>query len=94
MTIGIVKEITGLSERKIRYYETRQLIFPERSSSGTRKYSFSDVEQLMDIAEKIEDGIQTEEIRKDYKKQKDDKNLRNKMIKGQLNAHFRHTNIK
>lgn len=94
MTIGIVKEITGLSERKIRYYETRQLIFPERSSSGTRKYSFSDVELLMDIAEKIEDGIQTEEIRKDYKKQKDDKNSKNKMIKGQINAHFRQTNIK
>lgn len=92
MTIGIVKEITGLSERKIRYYEKRQLIFPERTSSGIRKYSFSDVERLMDIAEKIEDGIQTTEIRKDFINK--DKQLRNDMIRGQLNAHFHQNHIK
>ncbi|MBO0959784.1 MerR family transcriptional regulator [Neobacillus sp. MM2021_6] len=91
ITIGIVKELTGLSERQIRYYEERKLIFPERSSGGSRKYSFSDVELLMEIANKIEDGIQTHEIRKqmlkEQKKQNQDE-IRRKMIQGQLNAQF------
>ncbi|MFK9091042.1 MerR family transcriptional regulator [Bacillus salipaludis] len=91
ITIGIVKELTGLSERQIRYYEERKLIFPERSGGGSRKYSFSDVELLMDIANKIEDGIQTHEIRKqmlkEQKKQNQDE-IRRKMIQGQINAQF------
>jgi MerR family transcriptional regulator, global nitrogen regulator len=66
-----VTEMTGLSERQIRYYETQKLIFPERAFSGTRRYSFSDIERLMDIAEKIEDGVLTREIRDDlYKRRK------------------------
>ncbi|MGB3786253.1 MerR family transcriptional regulator [Priestia megaterium] len=71
MTMKTVTEMTGLSERKIRYYETQKLIFPERICSGTRRYSFSDIERLMDIAEKIEDGVLTREIRDDlYKRRK------------------------
>ncbi|BBP88765.1 hypothetical protein BsIDN1_23830 [Bacillus safensis] len=42
---------------------------PPRSTRGTRKYSFfADVERLMDIANKREDGVQTAEILKDMKK--------------------------
>ncbi|WEA46079.1 MerR family transcriptional regulator [Priestia aryabhattai] len=65
MTIKIVTEMTGLSVRQVRYYEERELIFPKRNSSGTRMYSFSDIERLMDIAEKIEDSVRTREMRKD-----------------------------
>ncbi|MET3729380.1 DNA-binding transcriptional MerR regulator [Fictibacillus halophilus] len=87
ISIGIISELTGLSERKIRYYEERKLIFPERTGKGTRKYSFSDVERLMEIADQIEDGVQTYEIKKELtKKQKRDE--RNKMIRGQINAQF------
>jgi MerR family transcriptional regulator, global nitrogen regulator len=90
MSIGVISELTGLSVRKIRYYEERKLIFPERSGRGTRKYSFSDVETLMEIADRIEDGVQTYEIKKEMsKKQKEQtrENL-NKMIRGQINAQF------
>ncbi|WP_312473332.1 MerR family transcriptional regulator [Neobacillus sp.] len=91
ITIGVVRDLTGLSERQIRYYEERKLIFPERTGGGSRKYSFSDVELLMKIANKIEDGIQTHEIRKEMireqKKQNQDE-MRRKMIQGQLNAQF------
>lgn len=91
ITIGIVRDLTGLSERQIRYYEERKLIFPERSSGGSRKYSFADVELLVEIANKIEDGVQTHEIRKEMlraqKKQNQD-DVRRKMIQGQLNAQF------
>lgn len=91
ITIGIVRELTGLSERQIRYYEERKLIFPERTPGGSRKYSFSDVELLMEIANKIEDGIQTHEIRKEIlreQKKQSDAEVRKKMIQGQLNAQF------
>lgn len=85
ITIGVVSELTGLSERQIRYYEERKLIFPERSKGGTRKYSFSDVERLVDIANKIEDGMQTYEIKQESKMTND---VRNKMLRGQINAAF------
>lgn len=84
ISIGVVSELTGISQRKIRYYEERGLIYPERWNKGIRKYSFQDVETLMKIAEKMEEGVQTAEIRLDIQRRK----MRDEMIKGQLNAHF------
>ncbi|SDG94136.1 transcriptional regulator [Alteribacillus persepolensis] len=88
ITIGIISELTGLSERKIRYYEERKLIFPERTKGGTRKYSFDDVERLVDIANKMEDGMQTFDIRRMEQKKLSKKELRERMLRGQLNAAF------
>lgn len=91
ITIGIVRELTGLSERQIRYYEERKLIFPERTQGGSRKYSFTDVELLVEIANKIEDGVQTHEIRKEMirsQKKLNHEEVKRKMIQGQLNAQF------
>ncbi|MEB2357395.1 MerR family transcriptional regulator [Bacillus pumilus] len=95
ISIGIVSELTGLSVRQIRYYEERRLIYPQRSTRGTRKYSFSDVERLMDIANKREDGVQTAEILKDMKKKEQalkNGQYKKKMLEGQINAHFRYKN--
>ncbi|MCD7036200.1 MerR family transcriptional regulator [Metabacillus sp. GX 13764] len=93
ISIGTVSEITGLSVRQIRYYEERQLIYPERTDKGTRKYSFTDIERLMEIADMREEGVQTSEILKDFKKKENkeamSKDIRKKMLQGQLNAHFR-----
>ncbi|RNA69028.1 MerR family transcriptional regulator [Alteribacter keqinensis] len=88
ISIGVVSELTGLSERQIRYYEQRKLIRPERSKGGTRKYSFMDVERLVDIANKMEDGMQTFEIRKQEKQGENREQLRKKMLRGQLNTAF------
>jgi MerR family transcriptional regulator, global nitrogen regulator len=90
ITIGIVSELTGLSERQIRYYEERKLVFPDRTPGGSRRYSFLDVEQLVEIANKIEDGVQTYEIRQEMvrKKKQTDDEAHKKMIQGQLNARF------
>ncbi|WP_093134064.1 MerR family transcriptional regulator [Salinibacillus kushneri] len=88
ISIGTVKELTGLTERKIRYYEERGLIFPERTKKGTRKYSFADIEELMNIANKREEGVQTSEIRQDMQKAKQKGGVRDQMLRGQLNAHF------
>jgi DNA-binding transcriptional MerR regulator len=68
ISIGTVCELTGLTDRQIRYYEERKLIFPARSKGGTRLYSFADVELLMEIADKLEDGLHTHEIRKLHEK--------------------------
>ncbi|MDQ0229443.1 MerR family transcriptional regulator [Metabacillus malikii] len=95
ISIGTVSELTGLSLRQIRYYEERKLIAPFRNDHGTRKYSFNDIETLMDIADKREDGVQTTEILKEMRLQerkreresKDD--IKKKMLQGQLNAQFR-----
>ncbi|WP_163528536.1 MerR family transcriptional regulator [Halobacillus ihumii] len=93
ISIGVVKELTGLSERQIRYNEQRKLIFPERTGNGTRKYSFLDVETLVKIAEKREEGVQSFELRKEMRKEKareeGESQMRRKMIRGQINAHFR-----
>ncbi|OCT15762.1 MerR family transcriptional regulator [Paenibacillus pectinilyticus] len=62
--IGIACELTGLSERQIRYYEDRKLIFPERSKGGVRKYSFEDIQTIMDIHTKLIDGYHTVELRR------------------------------
>lgn len=85
ITIGIVSELTGLSERQIRYYEEKKLIFPERSKGGTRKYSFNDVERLVEIANKMEDGMKTTEIKRE---ESGKEKVRDQMIRGQLNAAF------
>jgi DNA-binding transcriptional MerR regulator len=96
ISIGIVSELTGLSLRQIRYYEERHLISPQRTSRGTRKYSFSDVERLMDIANKREDGVQTNEILKEMRKKemRSNPDYRKKMLEGQLNAQFHFRNKK
>ncbi|QHT63281.1 MerR family transcriptional regulator [Paenibacillus lycopersici] len=64
MSIGIVCDLTGLTERQIRYYEERQLVFPVRSKGGARKYSFEDVARLKEINDKLRDGFHTFELRK------------------------------
>ncbi|MFC4811689.1 MerR family transcriptional regulator [Paenibacillus sp. GCM10023250] len=64
MSIGIVCDLTGLTERQIRYYEERQLVFPVRTKGGARKYSFDDVERLKEINSKLRDGFHTFELRK------------------------------
>lgn len=90
ITIGVVSELTGLSERQIRYYEERRLIFPERSARGNRKYSFADVEVLVDIANKREEGVQTYEIRQEMikAKKREEKRARKELLRGEINARF------
>ncbi|MFD0868940.1 HTH-type transcriptional regulator tnrA [Chlamydia abortus] len=89
--IGTVSELTGLSVRQIRYYEERKLVVPERSKGGTRKFSFEDVDMLVEVANKMEDGMQTYEIhkmREREKKQISKEKMREEMLKGQLNVQF------
>ncbi|PWU68794.1 MerR family transcriptional regulator [Gracilibacillus dipsosauri] len=56
-SIGIVKSLTGLTARQIRYYEQHQLIHPSRTEGNQRLFSFNDVDRLLEIKELIEKGI-------------------------------------
>ncbi|WP_017727414.1 MerR family transcriptional regulator [Halalkalibacterium ligniniphilum] len=55
--IGIVKQLTELSARQIRYYEEHHLIKPARTNGNQRLFSFVDVERLLEIKALIEEGV-------------------------------------
>ncbi|WP_181348598.1 MerR family transcriptional regulator [Thalassobacillus sp. CUG 92003] len=55
--IGIVKSLTDLSARQIRYYEQHSLIRPARSEGNRRQFSFNDVDRLLEIKALIEKGV-------------------------------------
>lgn len=56
-SIGIVKKLTELTPRQIRYYEEHGLIFPSRTGGNQRLFSFNDIDRLLEIKELIEKGI-------------------------------------
>ncbi|WLD95247.1 MerR family transcriptional regulator [Alkalihalobacillus sp. AL-G] len=62
-SIGIVKQLTELSARQIRYYEEQSLITPARSKGNTRMFSFNDVDRLLEIKALIERGVNLAGIR-------------------------------
>ncbi|WLR52422.1 MerR family transcriptional regulator [Bacillus tianshenii] len=55
--IGIVKQLTELSARQIRYYEEHNLINPSRTEGNRRMFSFNDVDTLLEIKDLIEQGV-------------------------------------
>ncbi|RXI97922.1 MerR family transcriptional regulator [Anaerobacillus alkaliphilus] len=55
--IGIVKKLTELTARQIRYYEEHDLVHPSRTSGNQRLFSFNDVDRLLEIKELIDQGI-------------------------------------
>ncbi|OEH94116.1 MerR family transcriptional regulator [Bacillus solimangrovi] len=55
--ISIVKQLTELSARQIRYYEEHNLIKPARTEGNRRLFSFNDVDTLLEIKELIDQGV-------------------------------------
>jgi len=55
--IGIVKQLTELSARQIRYYEQQGLIYPARTKGNQRLFSFRDVDTLLEIKTFVEQGV-------------------------------------
>lgn len=66
-SIGDVKIATGLSERRIRYYETLELISPQRSTGNQRVYTEHDVERLKLIKELLDQGESLRHVRERLK---------------------------
>lgn len=65
--IGAVKEATGLTERRIRYYETLELIAPKRTQGNQRLYSIQDIERLKEIKSLLDSGVSLRDVREHLK---------------------------
>lgn len=61
--IGEVKSRTGLTERRIRYYESLQLLSPRRSEGNQRLYSQRDIERLLEIKQLLDSGLSLKAVR-------------------------------
>ena len=68
LPIGVVRELTGLSDRQIRYYDQQKLITPQRGAGKQRRYSLNDVDRLFEIADYLDVGYSTAELRELYAK--------------------------
>jgi DNA-binding transcriptional MerR regulator len=55
--ISVAAELVGMDPQSLRLYERRQLISPERTPGGTRRYSSEDIERLRRISALLEDGL-------------------------------------
>lgn len=63
LPISVVRELTGLSDRQIRYYDQQGLITPKRGTGKQRRYSLKDVDRLLEIADYLDAGYSIAEIR-------------------------------
>jgi len=70
-SIGVVKNMTGLSKRQIRYYETTELVIPERTSGNQRLYSMADVEKLLRIKKLLERGLNIDDVRDHFQRREE-----------------------
>ena len=61
--IGIVMKLTDLTARQIRYYETHELITPERTEGNKRLFSMNDLDRLLEIKSFLEKGFNIKGIK-------------------------------
>lgn len=64
LPIGPVMELTELSARQIRYYESQALLSPKRNAGNHRMYSLNDVDNLIDIKVQLEAGFNLADIKR------------------------------
>ncbi|MFF9087358.1 MerR family transcriptional regulator [Streptomyces sp. NPDC014991] len=63
MRIGELARRTGVSERSLRYYETRGLLSSDRTPGGHRDYPDQAVDRVIRIQELYAAGLNSEKIR-------------------------------
>ncbi len=62
MNIGELARRTGVSIRSLRYYETKQLLSPQRGKNGYRSYDSTAIERVKTIQFYLGLGLTTDEI--------------------------------
>lgn len=60
--IGRLSQLTGVSVRSIRYYESRGLVRPTRDDAGRRRFHPGDVDRVIRIQEMLAAGLGTRTI--------------------------------
>ncbi|MFD1858876.1 MerR family transcriptional regulator [Aeromicrobium camelliae] len=63
-TIGQVSELLGLTPAALRRLEAEDVVTPERSGGGQRRYSRDEVELLRQVKELADEGITLPGVRK------------------------------
>ncbi|MBM7616630.1 MerR family glutamine synthetase transcriptional repressor [Weissella uvarum] len=63
LPISVVRELTGLSDRQIRYYDQQGLVTPERGAGKQRRFSLNDIDRLLEIADDLDSGLSVADIR-------------------------------
>ncbi|MER1999922.1 MAG: MerR family transcriptional regulator [Lysinibacillus sp.] len=64
LPISTVMQLTNLTARQIRYYEEHELIEPVRTEGNRRMFSLNNVDELLEIQELLEQGINIAGIKK------------------------------
>lgn len=62
--ISVAAELSGLHPQTLRTYERMGLITPGRTGGGGRRYSYTDIERLREIADLTASGIGIEGVRR------------------------------
>lgn len=62
--IGVVAELLGVSVQVVRRYDEPDLVAPERSEGGQRRYSRRDIARLARILELSEEGVSAPGIKR------------------------------
>ncbi|GGG85934.1 MerR family transcriptional regulator [Staphylococcus pragensis] len=62
-SMSVVCKLTDLTARQIRYYETHELVKPERTEGNKRLFSLNDLERLLEIKSLIEKGFNLKGIK-------------------------------
>lgn len=61
--MSVVTKLSELTARQIRYYETHELIKPQRTEGNKRLFSLNDLERLLEIKSLIEKGFNIKGIK-------------------------------
>lgn len=85
LPIRTVMQITNLSARQIRYYEEHGLVEPVRSDGNRRMYSLQNIDELLEIQELLDQGINIAGIKKvfELKRQTESLTYRGKVVRNE-----------
>lgn len=62
-SMSVVTKLSELTARQVRYYETHELIKPERSEGNKRLFSLNDLDRLLEIKRLNEKGFNLKGIK-------------------------------
>ncbi|WP_026303877.1 MerR family transcriptional regulator [Jongsikchunia kroppenstedtii] len=63
-SISVASELSEVGLQTLRLYERRDLIQPERTAGGTRRYSDDDIDRIRRITELVNAGVNLEGVRR------------------------------
>lgn len=59
----VVRSLTGLTDRQIRYYDRVGLVVPARTASGRRLYSQAQIETLLEVKALLGEGLTVVQVK-------------------------------